>query len=984
MSWLDYLIDEGFLRPEQNPEPEAVPKGFIVPRFESLAYVLKLSNGFDNSTDIQIINKVIKVITDLSKNPRDNYHTWYTCIKILSNIPNEKIPLSILDYIPVWLSGRFDTMLQSSELIEVLLPKFLGEAPSEADILKAGKIIKHLLDIEKSTESDPVTKPGSSYASRVYTYYLKEMVTKAKIKKQMVQHLQLSFFYILADQVNLLARDFAAAAEVKAGETSYIILCIPKDKNLQIIVRLLENNSVIEKGQVENYQSLEWSELSSRLEMKLATTIKDPKSRRQVLHRLSQNLYGDLMSLFGNQAIDELHEETHHGDELIYLFAYILREFLLELACSRPTDANNFLRDLLRKQEYHIPIFRRMALYIIAGSWQNLKDVFFDMIQDGDRHRYFSDYKYERDLDYLLKAVQTQLNNSESTKIVDIIEAGPKDDEYPEDHQQWKLRWLSVLKDHPVFAALYQKLAKELEVGDLKVPKRGRSWVTIGPNSPFSVDEIQNMDQETLLRNIREFPDSDRFGEPSAEGFAENLMKAVEKEPAKFVDMIMTQPKVAPLYIYYLLLGLTKAWKDHLTFDWETVLNFCNRYIDEGKDYQPLSDRTRPFKWEWLFSEIGRLISEGMRDDNEFDERLMPLSKEILLHLGANLQFQEMGSHSGKVDYVGYSLNSNAGPILRAALDYSLRWYRMAVDKGEAVKMELREIFDASFEKGIIDTYVLVGMYLPHFFLLDKEWTEAKIREFNKIEDSRWKPFIAGLSFAQPAWSKEIYLLLYPHYERSLDGKEPVDTRYQHGIIRHLTAYYLWDYNNGDRSLMEQLIHKSNPENVKELLQFLRQQTAYLEDLSADEQENTRRKVIELWKKIADGAVDGFGDSEEIFSRLIYLSKYLNFLDEELVNLLLKSVPFLKDYTSSSGMLTTLIRLKDLPSPVENAPHIAHIMEALPFADYISEDQQELVKTLVTFLFEQGEKGIAKYICNKLTIKGYDFLIDTYNQYHRL
>src|ERR1700746_183170 len=149
MKWFDFLKEQGYFDPKNNPEPVQVKEGFQLPLWESLRYLEKLAAEIREGKEHEYIDEILSIIKNVSENPKDNYRTWYIFIKLLGNIPNDRIPKQILNYIPVWLDSKFDTMLQSSELIENLLPKFLNENPTKDDIEKAEYILFFLLKINK-------------------------------------------------------------------------------------------------------------------------------------------------------------------------------------------------------------------------------------------------------------------------------------------------------------------------------------------------------------------------------------------------------------------------------------------------------------------------------------------------------------------------------------------------------------------------------------------------------------------------------------------------------------------------------------------------------------------------------------------------------------------------------------------------------------------------------------------------------------------
>lgn len=149
-NWFNILNRKGVFKPEFNPRPfVANGKRQPPPHWVSLYYLEKISENIKNGYELEFIDEIIKIITNISKKPVDNNNTWYRIITILVNLPNEKITLETLCFIPIWLNSGFDTMLESMTICKNLLPKFLSESPNDEDIKKAEKIISYLFTIEK-------------------------------------------------------------------------------------------------------------------------------------------------------------------------------------------------------------------------------------------------------------------------------------------------------------------------------------------------------------------------------------------------------------------------------------------------------------------------------------------------------------------------------------------------------------------------------------------------------------------------------------------------------------------------------------------------------------------------------------------------------------------------------------------------------------------------------------------------------------------
>jgi len=151
--WFNELKKRGYFKPNLNTQPQETEKGyFLIPKWNVLPYLEQVSQQVNIRGNKKYIDELCLIIVEISKykdskgNHIDNYRTWQYFVKILSNLPNNKITLRIINLIPIWLNSRFDTMLPSAEITRKLLPKFLTDNPT--DIKKAEKIIKLITSIK--------------------------------------------------------------------------------------------------------------------------------------------------------------------------------------------------------------------------------------------------------------------------------------------------------------------------------------------------------------------------------------------------------------------------------------------------------------------------------------------------------------------------------------------------------------------------------------------------------------------------------------------------------------------------------------------------------------------------------------------------------------------------------------------------------------------------------------------------------------------
>ena len=182
IKWFYPLKEKGYFSPEKAPGIKPAEKeGYYVPQWNILPYLERISQQVNVQGNEKYIDELFIIISEVSKYKDskgqhiDNYRTWHSFVKILSNLPNSKITNEIIDLIPIWLSSRFDTTLPGAEIIRKLLHKFLKDNPE--DIKKAEKIIKHITSIKffpVSEEKKKDLKEDEKKELLIDSYFLKE------------------------------------------------------------------------------------------------------------------------------------------------------------------------------------------------------------------------------------------------------------------------------------------------------------------------------------------------------------------------------------------------------------------------------------------------------------------------------------------------------------------------------------------------------------------------------------------------------------------------------------------------------------------------------------------------------------------------------------------------------------------------------------------------------------------------------------------
>lgn len=998
-SWFQILKQKGVFNPSNNPAPIQVKEGFQIPFWEPLIYLEKLSLQIKNGQSLEFIEEIISIINNVSQNPVDNYRTWYLLIKILTNLPKEKIPLETLNFIPTWLKGSFDTMTQSSEICENLLPKFLSENPTAGDIQKAELILKYLFTIEKVEvpKKDILGIDAESYSSRVDMHSLIDVLINKKLTTKIVAYCSDSIIIDLAEKIKTLRFDFPRGINFsfKIKDKNYHCKAEIETENLNIQISEKENREkTIGTKTIEKFENLTDEQVKTFFTAflkELGLEYEGHKENEYDIEILINALSNGSYYSFSDETISKLNNRYHHIDKVVEVFSLIFRDLLNDSVKQNKEAGISLLKSIATENKYRLPFFRRVVLFVIGENWEACKSLLWEIVKVNDPMQFFSNHNFDKDLYEMLNKNQKLLIKEEITTLQKIIDLGPQDkkeDRGSNYKDYWQLRWYSALRNTAPFKERYEKLSQAENLTNEHYENLGVIKTRVGSVSPFSVEELLQKSNQEIVKFIHSFKPKDRWEEPTIDGLSNSLSAAVQNEPQKFSDEIELYKNVPYIYAYNLTNGFREAWKNKKSFNWEKVLNFYKDYISNEK-FTSEKFRLENDGWgvtaDWVTGSVGNLLTEGMQSDNNaFDLSILPIAKSILEIIVTRLKPVEDFKQTN-MDYPTYSLNSTAGKTLRALLDYSLRRARNinAEDNLPKWENEIKILLEETFNKGIIDGYILIGWYFQQLYFLDKDWITNKVKKYYKLEDSEWLAFLSGFAFSNPPFNKEIYQLFYPHYERVIKNDIQIKSFSNHGIIRHIVAFYFWGFEDLQTAgLLTMLINKSNHTSNLELVNFVWRQEGYLKGLNHGEAKDFEEIIFNLWNYLANKYENVTCEEEQkVLAGLSNLLVFVPELNDTYTKLVLKSSGITNKHFHSHYLIKNLIKLKDRGNQNESAKHVGIILNSIQFAPYFYSIDNKHIINLVVFLYENGQKQIADEFCNRMAKQGHEFLIEIHNKY---
>ena len=176
------LYEEGYFEGKRNPEPQEVPdqKGFFtIPYWNVLGYLENVAKQNSKNPHRDVTKILLEIIESISsyRNPEtgkrtDNYHTDVSVVRIIMNLPIDKITEEHIDFISISLESNWKGLVPV-EIGKTVLPRLIDS--------KRKKLLLKLLDIilrYKTKETSSVDK----YESVMEKYWLKEALKKYKQK----------------------------------------------------------------------------------------------------------------------------------------------------------------------------------------------------------------------------------------------------------------------------------------------------------------------------------------------------------------------------------------------------------------------------------------------------------------------------------------------------------------------------------------------------------------------------------------------------------------------------------------------------------------------------------------------------------------------------------------------------------------------------------------------------------------------------------
>lgn len=681
---------------------------------------------------------------------------------------------------------------------------------------------------------------------------------------------------------------------------------------------------------------------------------------------------------------------THLTDPLEVL-TFVLKSILASKAVKHPDKMKDILTKFFDEKYFY---FQKMALYIIGSNINEYSGVFWEALEKDVSNFIFGEIYFGDELKHVLESLP-ELSSGQKKKLRGKIDQGPGyiPKEEPDKYiARWKQQICRALIKESDFKQLYDSLKSVTGIDVGLHAAVGESIVRSGEGpAPYTKEDILNMSNDELAQKLSTFKTKNSWEGPTVGGLAKLIKECSVEHPEKFTDNLTVFNNTGFIYIYEIIYGIKDAWNNKQDIAWDNIFTFIHNYIDrddfwEDKFVVEKDDWLGGANHFWIIGATMELINDGTRDASRaYGEEHFDIAEKIIFLIFNKLETED---EEDITDYVTHALNSSHGKTLIALINHALRIARVNEKKGLKEKIKwsdkVKEKYNELLGKKIIESFTLLGLYLPNLNYLDKTWAKTKAKSlYLETVDIYWEAFMDGYLSTGKVYD-ELYELMIPHYKRGItyDFKNKHDNEH---LVQHLALEYLRgkeDINNPE-SLLRKVLDAWNMGKILDVINFFWSNQKHFEDGKTKSQKNVG-KIINCWKWFYDNKYktklieDISNDDKKILSVMGKLAIFLPHINEEYSQWLLLSAPYINENYNSSFFVEYLDKFNDSQSMVYTGKILLKMLE-----HSIPDFRQDHIRSIVDKLYNHGQKANADDICNIYGMNGYEFLRNTYEKYNR-
>ena len=251
-------------------------------------------------------------------------------------------------------------------------------------------------------------------------------------------------------------------------------------------------------------------------------------------------------------------------------------------------------------------------------------------------------------------------------------------------------------------------------------------------------------------------------------------------------------------------------------------------------------------------------------------------------------------------------------------------------------------------ESGEFEFSTLVTVYLSNFLYMSREWVLSNLDKiFDQTNYMKWLCAMEGYYYVRTVY-QEIYRHLSEKGDlsRALDD-ENIPGRVKSRVVENIATAYINDFDTlkDDSSMIKVLVvdRRICPE-----LEILVHVVMSFQEINGSK---IRNKIYELWPLLIDAADSSTREGRVLASSLCRWSAFVDCLDDDGMELLLKIAPYADESYNARDLLESLARLSE-KQPFEASKIWLKILErSAPTYP------EKPIRQILTSLIAEGDEG---------------------------
>ncbi|RXJ98674.1 hypothetical protein CRV02_13060 [Arcobacter sp. CECT 8989] len=774
-----------------------------------------LANPIQNS-----LNEILKLFPqtgikryfwrELITNDKLNHAKWFNIL-----VDNNLFSLKTSKETEIIHSKQYINYWQEIEYLEKICNNYLNK--QNAKILN--DIVNNLIE-----EYYDLIKEGYELHEHIYWITFK-IFAHNKVEYLNIKHLEFIEFILERNDKTLISADLKSEFHDKVFET----------KNVEFITRYFELlfSFTYKDDEFTSLVELYWLE---ELTKEIASII--PVEYQQLVLKIVLDKIENIINIkkfsfdsFLIPSIEPSTQERYSSSKVSKVLIDFTRDLLESM------DAQLISMNIKKMLTEGYDIHKRLAIHIINYKYEELKNIFWSIdynpIDNSElNHELFMLFKNHvnefsikeseriiewnetQDLEYLKEYDNYKnLINKDKRKILYAFKNAHEDNILKKDFEKYN-NALDFDEEHPEFNSYFSGFTER------------------GSKSPYSIEEISNMEISELVKEIKSFKEkeSTSFNNPTISGFASEIKLDIEENYVKYIDNLDFLVNIPSNYHYYILSGLNSKIYSYT----KEELNLYIEYIKKVISLKEVDNK---------YNELVAVFEDFIRKISS-TEKVVKLDKEqvnviitIFKDLRNKIQYYSSGNEK-KSDI----LNSNEGQFYTSIIVFSLKVARDKLHDTNAViwHNELKQIILEDLEiKKSFHLFEVMGRYLPNIYYLDKEWIENKLEDlFIKSSDIYRSSLYKGY-LSNPT----VYLDIYTDikdigaFEFMLNMDFEIDNLNKK-VIELICIAFITDHDN---DLIYDIVKDGKTEQKKLIIDFFKS--------NRNESVDIEKHLIPLWKE---------------------------------------------------------------------------------------------------------------------------------------